>query len=134
MSYSTYKDIGKDVITQQTPDNIKPSTIIVDTNHMNYIIKNKKITIIYNFTDWCGPCKQIAAPYNILTHKYQGRAALVKENVDDEIEGAPQVTGVPVFHIYVRGKHYSDLNITGGDLELLEKQLLNIIEKVSIHK
>jgi thiol-disulfide isomerase/thioredoxin len=134
MSYSTYKNIGKDSITQQTPANIPPAVIIKDKNHRNNIIFHNDIVIIYNFTNWCGPCKQIAAPYDILSDKYRGRASLVKENVDDEIENAPQVTGVPAFHFYIKGKYYEDLNIVGGDLEMVETQLLKIIEKVALHK
>ena len=73
---------------------------------------------------------QLGSDYHVIAEGLNGRTSAF----DDEIEGAGQVSGGPAFHFYVGGKHYNDLNISGGDLELLEKQLLNIIEKVSIHK
>ena len=66
----------------------------------------------------------------MLAQKYQGRCAVVMEDVDDEIEGAREVRGVPCFHFYVRGQFMPTLTVTGGDISLVEETLQKIMQKV----
>ena len=51
-----------------------------------------------------------------MAQQYPGKIYFVRENVDDEIEGAPQITGVPCFHFYVEGNYIPNLTVTGGDV------------------
>jgi len=135
--YSTYKDIGKDSITppsHQVKSNIPGAIQITSEAHRNEIINSNLIVVIYNFTDWCGPCKLTSPAFDILSHKFKNGAMLVKEDVDQELEGGLDISAVPVFHFYIKGNNYNDLTVSGGDLEVVEAQLVKIIEKVVMHK
>lgn len=134
MSYSTYKDLGKDVITPQVPRNVPPALKIESEEHRNHIINNNMVVIVYNYTEWCTPCKQTSPAFDLLSHKFKNNALLVKEDADDELDGAPPVTGVPAFHFYIKGKHYNDLAVSGGEIDIVEAQLVKILEKVALHK
>ena len=129
MSYASYKNIGRD-LNAPPPESLNPVIKIQSNQHRSDIINNNDITVVDNYTEWCGPCKQIAPQYSILSQKYQGRCALVVEDVDDEIEGAMEIRGVPCFHFYVRGKFMPTLTITGGDIPLVEETLQKIMQKV----
>jgi thiol-disulfide isomerase/thioredoxin len=89
------------------------------------------IVIIYNYTEWCGPCKTASPAFDIISEKFKRVAMLVKENTDDELEEGPQVTAVPVFHFYIKGVFYNDLSISGGLINDVEAQLLKILEKIT---
>jgi thiol-disulfide isomerase/thioredoxin len=135
MSYSTYKDLGKNSNNPQQISSNIPSVIRIESEqHRNQIINNNLVVVIYNYTDWCGPCKQSSPAFDLLSHKFKNGAMLVKENTDDELEGGPLVTGVPVFHYYIKGKYYEDLSISGGEMDIVEVQLVKILEKVALHK
>ena len=47
-------------------------------------IKNNGIVLVDFYADWCGPCKMIAPVLEELSKEYEGKAAIVKVNVDNE--------------------------------------------------
>ncbi len=53
-------------------------------------IKNNGIVLVDFYADWCGPCKMIAPVLEELSKEYEGKAAIVKVNVDNEQQLAAQ--------------------------------------------
>ena len=128
MSYASYKTLGKTIQpTSQFPE--LPQ--ITSNEHRNHYKQKHKILIIDNYTDWCGPCKQIDPQIRELAQQYSGNIQFVKENVDDEIEGSPPITGVPCFQFYIDGNYISELTITGGDVDAVRNNCDQIITKIN---
>lgn len=53
-------------------------------------IKNNGIVLVDFYADWCGPCKMIAPVLEELSKEYEGKATIVKVNVDNEQQLAAQ--------------------------------------------
>ncbi len=115
--------------TGETVTDMSSITKITSTDQRSSIIGGNKLVIVKNYTDWCGPCKQCDPQYAELASKYnsEGVCAFVNENVEDNIEGAQVVRGVPCFHFYVNGEFRDDATITGADITAVEKMVLAIL-------
>ena len=65
------------------------------------------LPIIMDFTaTWCPPCQMIKPIYEQLAQQYQGKAILVKVDVDDRSDIAQQfgINCMPTFIAYVGGE------------------------------
>lgn len=132
MSYVSYKNLGQ---VAPKPENNYPDLEQVQSNqHRNQVIESFKVIVIDNYTDWCGPCKQIDPQIRELAYQFNGVIKFVKENADAEVGGGPAVTGVPCFHFYVDGKHYPNFTVTGGDVEGVKNACYQILEQLNNHR
>lgn len=131
MSYASYSSLGKDP-SAPAPESMAEIIRITSTDHRTALRQKHRIVIIDNYTDWCGPCKTVAPLYAQLAQKYQnmypGQVVLVKENVEDNYTGKPQVRGVPCFHYYLEGRHIPELTVTGGDIKAVEENLNKLLK------
>lgn len=48
------------------------------------IIKNNEVVFIDFYASWCGPCKMLAPEIEKLADAYEGKAAVLKIDVDQE--------------------------------------------------
>ena len=75
---------------------------------MEKVIKeSKKTAIIANFwAPWCEPCKQITPILEQLTTQYQGKAKLVKINIDENQQLAQQlnIQSIPTIMAFYEGQ------------------------------
>lgn len=129
MSYASYKNLGQ-LNKPTTVQYSELERVNSEEQRSNYI-KNFPILVIDNYTDWCGPCKQIDPQVRELAHQFNGVIKFIKENVDDELDGTPQITGVPCFHFYINGQHYPNFTITGGDVEAVKNVCKQILEQIN---
>lgn len=129
MSYASYKNLGQ--LAPQSQTQYPDLEYVKSEQDRNHLIQNFKVLVIDNYTPWCGPCKQIDPKVRELAHQFNGAIKFVKENADDELEGAPEVTGVPCFHFYVDGKHYPNFTITGGDVDSVKNSCNQIAEQIN---
>lgn len=55
---------------------------------------------------WCGPCKLIAPHLDILSQEYEGKAKIVKVNIDNDREVAERysVMSIPTLIFFSHGK------------------------------
>ena len=95
--------------------------------------KNKRAgSAIFQFSaNWCGPCKVVAPHFAKLAKDIATEYPFVifaKEDAGLEIDGAPEIRGVPCFHFYVNGNLVKDATCTGGSIEPVKEKLMNIIK------
>ena len=129
-AYASYKSLG-----HQESAPLPVSTIevvkVLNKEHRQNVINSNNVVIIDNFTEWCGPCKEIAPKLDMLAEKYKGKCFFLKEDADDEFEDSPPVNGVPCFHFYVGGNFVDDLTVIGANLDAVEKNLESILTKLA---
>ena len=109
-------------------------TKITSQEQRSEIIKGNTLVVVKNYTDWCGPCKQCNHKYAEMATRYNqdGRCILVNENVEDNIQGAQNVRGVPCFHFYVNGEFRDDATLTGADMDAVESMISTILNLKSV--
>ena len=140
MSYASYKNLGQTSQEKEleereaVPAGNKPSVSLVETiksqEQRNELISKNQVVVIDNYTTWCGPCKLIAPDYEKLAHYFSNApCVLAKEDAEEEIEGAPPVTGVPCFHFYIKGKYIPKLTVTGGNIKQVKENLESLFKK-----
>lgn len=100
-----------------------------------HLINTSDVLLIEYYATWCNPCSLIRPNFNKLWKKYHQPKVgvyIVKQNIDDNIDGiASKVGGVPCFHFWVKGKHYTELTTVGGDVETVDKTLFNVLQTLN---
>jgi thioredoxin 1 len=63
------------------------------------VLQSQRPTLIDFYADWCGPCRAMAPVVDQLASDFQGRANVVKVNVDESPELASRygVQSIPTF-------------------------------------
>ena len=61
---------------------------ITDENFEEVVLKSNKPVLVDFWAEWCGPCRIIASQIEELAKEYDGKAVVVKVNVDNN----PQIT------------------------------------------
>ena len=86
------------------------------------------VVLVDFFADWCGPCKMLAPVLQQLAAEYEGRATIVKVNVDNDTNLARQfgVVSIPNMFLLKDGQVVDSLlgYHSAGDIKaLIEKAL-----------
>jgi thioredoxin 1 len=53
-----------------------------DTNFDEVVLKSDKPVMVDFWAEWCGPCRMIAPFVEEMAHEYEGKALIVKCDVD----------------------------------------------------
>ena len=103
---------------------------IVSTQQRNELLKDpvKFLTVIDNYTTWCGPCKAIEPRYEQLAKTYEKLINFCKEDAEKPIPGGQPVSGVPCFHFYFRGKYVPEATVHGADINKLYENIMKFME------
>ncbi len=93
-------------------------------------ISSYRLTVVDNYAIWCGPCKMIVEPLNVLFQKYhrEGVFILVKENAESSIPNnrlKEKLRAVPCFHFYLNGNLVDTL--MGADVSVLEEKIVKLL-------
>lgn len=80
---------------------------VLHPNKQEFVnMMNDGVIFVDFYADWCGPCKMLGPEIEKLADAYDGKAKVVKINVDKEQELAMnfQVTSIPALFILKDGK------------------------------
>jgi len=69
------------------------------------IIQSDKPVLVDFYADWCGPCKAMSPVVSEVAKNVQGKARVIKVDIDKSVEAARtyQVQAVPTFVIFKNG-------------------------------
>ena len=82
------------------------ATIVTDQNFADEVLKSKVPVLVDFFAEWCGPCKMIAPLVEEVAGEYEGKAKVVKLNVDESMDSAQTygVMSIPTLIFFKDGK------------------------------
>jgi thioredoxin 1 len=84
----------------------KNVTPVNDLNFESEVVKSD-VPVLVDFTaTWCGPCRQIAPLVDQLADEYEGKAKVVKLDIDESPETARRfgIRGVPTILVFKGGE------------------------------
>jgi thioredoxin-like negative regulator of GroEL len=125
--YRKIKELGN----QAKPSNNFEVIEIENVEHKTQLLQQNLIVCVNLHANWCQPCKYISPDYSSMAYRKNspGNLLLVKENIDKKLSGVYNITAVPTFLIFVKGRMHT--KIIGPDLEKLELKIKNIIDENS---
>ncbi len=70
------------------------------------IIKSEQPVLVDFFAEWCGPCKQMKPVLEQVAKKMEGKARILKIDIDKNKKAAAQykIQGVPTLMVFKEGK------------------------------
>lgn len=97
------------ILTSYTPLAFPPTTMakaISDTEFDAEVLKATVPVLVDFWAPWCGPCKTMLPIVEELAAEYEGKAKIVKINVDENIEvpGKFGVMSIPTFIFFKGGE------------------------------
>jgi thioredoxin 1 len=77
-----------------------------DTNFEEVVVKSEKPVIVDFWAEWCGPCRMIAPAIEEISREYEGKAVVVKCDVDNSPGVAAQfgIRNIPTVLFFKNGK------------------------------
>jgi len=105
-------------------------------SELNELLSHKGVVLANFSTTWCGPCRAMAPIVERLAARFDGRADVVKIDVDrdDELASAHGVRGLPTFLLFADGQVVERVVGTTGETALaalIESQLAQGRESAS---
>lgn len=119
--YRSYAELGSQENNNQDAFNV---TEIMDDTHKKQILASNQVVCVNVYADWCGPCKQTASTYSILSQTFfkAGQCVMVKENYQ---KGLTKVESLPTYFFFVNGQVVDKL--VGADMESLENIMKRLV-------
>lgn len=80
--------------------------ININEDQFDQAVTQSDMPVLVDFwAPWCGPCKALAPTLDELSNEYEGRARIVKINVDDNPNLASQfrIRSIPTMVIFKAG-------------------------------
>jgi thioredoxin 1 len=59
------------------------ANVVTDQNFQEEVLNSSTPVLVDFYAEWCGPCKMIAPIIDELAGEYEGKAKIVKVNVDE---------------------------------------------------
>ena len=90
----------------------------------NDVLQSKLPVMVDFWAEWCGPCRAIAPVLEELSDDFDGKAHIVKVNVDEngKLAGDYEVHGIPCLVIFKDGKEVERV-VDAGSKEVSAEKL-----------
>jgi thioredoxin 1 len=77
-----------------------------DVNFDEVVIKSEKPVLVDFWAEWCGPCRMISPIIEEISHEYEGKALVVKCDVDSSPSVAMKysIRNIPTILFFKEGK------------------------------
>ncbi|MBO0798798.1 MAG: thioredoxin [Blastocatellia bacterium] len=77
-----------------------------DANFEQEVLNSPRPVLVDFWAAWCAPCRMIAPTVESLAEKFQGKARVVKLNVDDNVVVSSNygIKGIPTLVLFRDGK------------------------------
>lgn len=81
------------------------SVINISDDQFHDVISKNAVVLVDFWAPWCGPCRQIAPILDEVAKNYEGRALVVKINVDESTNVAAEhgVRSIPTLMLFKNG-------------------------------
>ena len=78
---------------------------VTDQNFEAEVLKSDRPVLVDFWAEWCQPCRMLAPTVESVAEKYQGKARVVKLNVDDSTAIAQRygIKGIPTLILFKGG-------------------------------
>lgn len=78
------------------------------------VLGSDEVVLVDFWATWCGPCRAIAPTLELLAEEYQGRAKIVKVDVDANPESAQRfgIRSIPTLFVFKNGERVE--SVVGG--------------------
>ncbi|MGE0104715.1 MAG: thioredoxin [Blastocatellales bacterium] len=79
---------------------------VTDTNWESEVLGSNQPVLVDFWAAWCGPCRMLAPTVESVAEKFQGRAKVVKLNVDENVESPAKygIRGIPTLILFHNGQ------------------------------
>jgi thioredoxin 1 len=103
-----------------------------EQNFKNEVLESKTPVLVDFWAEWCGPCRMIAPAVEQLARDFDGRAKIVKVNVDEEQGLASEygIRSIPTLLFFQGGKVVDQL-VGAAPKQTLEAKLTNLVAVAS---
>lgn len=84
-------------------ENIKRVT---DSDFEEQVVNSDVPVLVDFWAPWCGPCRMVGPVLEEVAKEYEGRAKVVKVNVDEEqkVAGAMGIRSIPTVALFHKGQ------------------------------
>jgi thioredoxin 1 len=82
------------------------TTIVRSETFSSEVLHSEQPVLVDFWAPWCGPCIAVAPAVDELASDYEGRARVVKVNVDEaqDIAAEFNISSIPCFLVFKAGK------------------------------
>ena len=87
-------------------------------------LKNNGLVLVDFYADWCGPCKMLGPVLEELSSEYEGKATIVKVNVDNENELASEYGVMSIPNLFLLKDGEIVKNVVGYQPKAALKKLI----------
>ena len=77
-----------------------------DANFENEVLNANEPVLVDFWAAWCAPCRMLSPTVEAVAEKYQGKAKVVKLNVDENVDSSSRygIKGIPTLILFKGGK------------------------------
>jgi thioredoxin 1 len=79
---------------------------VSDSNFESDVLKSDRPVLVDFWAQWCAPCRMLAPTVAAVAQSYEGKATVVKLNVDDNPQVSQRygIKGIPTLILFKNGK------------------------------